>query len=146
MWNRYKSLRLNNFVAKYKYKEKHTRRYLNHDLQDTLAWDSFYWFLHRSKIYIPNIKAFQYTYLTVFLNLPTSSICYHSVVTQLTWSLILRQLSQCWVRLYIDWVNVNAEWDSTSTVSMQNDKIFVNLVAFSVKSVNVDSHSASSEI
>jgi hypothetical protein len=60
-------------------------------------------------------------------------------VTQLTWSLIPRQLSQCQVRLHVNWVN--AEWDSTSTESTRNDKIFVNVGVFCVDSVDMKSHS-----
>jgi hypothetical protein len=69
-------------------------------------------------------------------------IFWHSAVTQLTPSLIPRQLSQ--TRLHVDWVN--AEWVSTSTESMGNDEIFVNVGAFCVNSVDVESHSALTQL
>ncbi len=59
-------------------------------------------------------------------------------------SLIPCQLSQRQVRLYVNWVN--AEWDSTSTESMRNDKIFVNVGVFCVKSVDVESHSTFTQL
>ncbi len=63
-----------------------------------------------------------------------------SAVTQLRQSLIPRQLSQRQVRFHVSWVN--AEWDSPSTESTLNDKIFVNVSVFCVDSVDVESHSA----
>ncbi len=65
-------------------------------------------------------------------------------MTQLTQSLIPRQLSQRQVRFHVDWVN--AEWDSTSTESTRNDKIFVNVGVFCVDSVDVQSHSALTQL
>jgi hypothetical protein len=59
-------------------------------------------------------------------------------------SLIPRQLSQCQVRLYINWVNT--EWDSTSTESTQNDEIFINIDAFCTDLVNVESQSALTQL
>ncbi len=61
-------------------------------------------------------------------------------MTQLTRSLIPRQLSQRQVRFHVNWDK--AEWDSTSTESTRNDKIFVNVGVFCVDSVDVESHSA----
>jgi hypothetical protein len=65
-------------------------------------------------------------------------------VTQLTQSLIPRQLSQRQMRFQVNWVN--AEWDSTSTESMQNDKIFVIVGVFCVDSVVVESHSVLTQL
>ncbi len=65
-------------------------------------------------------------------------------MTQLTQSLIPRQLSQCQVRLHIN--GVNTEWDSTSTESTWNDKIFVNVGVFCVDSVDLESHSALTQL
>ncbi len=68
----------------------------------------------------------------------------HSAVAKLTQSLIPHQLSQRQVRLYVNWVN--AEWDSTSTESTRNDKIFVNVGVFCVDSVDVESNSALTQL
>jgi hypothetical protein len=65
-------------------------------------------------------------------------------VTQLTRSLIPRQLSQRQVRLYVNWVNT--EWDSMSTESTRNDKIFVNVGVFCVDSVDMESHSTLTQL
>jgi hypothetical protein len=62
-------------------------------------------------------------------------------MTQLTLSLIPRQLSQRRVRLYVDCVN--AELDSMSTESKRNDGIFVKTGTFLADSVERESHSAS---
>jgi hypothetical protein len=59
-------------------------------------------------------------------------------------SLIPRQLSQCQVRLHVNWVI--AEWDSTSTESMRNDNIFVIVSVFCVDSVDVESHTALTQL
>ncbi len=68
----------------------------------------------------------------------------HLKVTQLTPSLIPCQLSQHQVRPNVNWVN--AECDSTSTESTRNDEIFVNVGAFCVDSVDVESHSALTQL
>ncbi len=52
---------------------------------------------------------------------------------------IRRWLSWRGVSFPVIWVN--AEWDSTSTDSTQNDEIFVNVGAFCTDSVHVESHS-----
>jgi hypothetical protein len=65
-------------------------------------------------------------------------------VTQLTQSLMPRQLIQCQVRLYINWVN--AEWDYTSTESTRNDEIFVNVGAFCIDSVDVEFYSVLTQL
>ncbi len=65
-------------------------------------------------------------------------------MTQLTRCLIPRQLSQCQVRFHVNWVN--AEGDSTSLKSTRNDKIFVNIGVFCVDSVDVESHSALTQL
>ncbi len=65
-------------------------------------------------------------------------------MTQLTQSLIPRQLSQRQVRFHVNWVN--AERDSTSTESTRNDKIFVNVGIFCVVSVAVESHSVLTQL
>jgi hypothetical protein len=59
-------------------------------------------------------------------------------------SLIPRQLSKRQVRFHVNWVN--AEWDSMSTESTRNDKIFVNVGVFCVDSVDVESHSALTQL
>ncbi len=48
------------------------------------------------------------------------------------------------VRLHVDWVN--AEWDSTSTESTRNGEIFENVGAFCINSVDVESHSALTQL
>jgi hypothetical protein len=50
------------------------------------------------------------------------------------------QLSQCRVRLHVNWVN--PEWDSTSTESTQKAPTFTKISSFRVDSVDVESHSA----
>ncbi len=65
-------------------------------------------------------------------------------MTKLTRSLIPRQLSQRQLRLHFNWVK--AEWDSTSTESTRNDKIFVNVGVFRVDSVDMKSHSALTQL
>ncbi len=62
----------------------------------------------------------------------------------LTRSLIPCQLSQCWVRLHVDWVIV--ERDHTSTEFSQKDKIFINVGAFHIDSGNIESHSALTQL
>ncbi len=46
--------------------------------------------------------------------------------------------------LHVNWVNV--EWDSTSTESTRNDKIFINVGVFCVDSVDMESHSALTQL
>ncbi len=100
-------------------------------------------YLHLSNTYRPNNKAFEFFRFC-------SRICrliqifLHSVVTQLTRSLIPRKLSQHQVRLHVNWVN--AERDSTSTESTRNDKIFVIVGVFCVDSVDVESHSTLTQL
>ncbi len=92
-----------------------------------------------------NIFALARDFLSSFFALiKLIRIFLHSAVTQLTRSLVPRQLSQRQVRLHVN--RVNAEWDSTSTESTRNDKIFVNVGVFCVDSVNVDSHSALTQL
>ncbi len=50
------------------------------------------------------------------------------------------QLSQCLVRLYVDWVN--AEWDSTPTESMRNAQLFTRISLLRDDPVDVEYHSA----
>ncbi len=69
---------------------------------------------------------------------------FHSAVTQLMRNLIPRQLSQRQVRLHVNWVN--AEWDSPSTESTWNDKIFINVSVFCADSVDAESHSAMTQL
>jgi hypothetical protein len=64
----------------------------------------------------------------------------HLVHTKSTQSQTLRQLSQCGMRLHVNWVNV--EWDSTSTESTQNTPTFTKILTFRVDSVDVESHLA----
>ncbi len=56
-----------------------------------------------------------------------------------TQSLIPHQLSQPQVRLRV-------AWDSTSTESTRNDEIFLNVGAFCIGSVDVESHSALTQL
>jgi hypothetical protein len=95
-------------------------------------------FLHLSNTYRPNNKAFEFFRFCSRIR-RLIRIFLHSAVTQLTRSLIPLKLCQRQVRLHINWVN--AERDSTSTESMRNDKIFVNVGVFYVDSVDVESHS-----
>ncbi len=73
----------------------------------------------------------------------------HLPHTELTWSETSPQLSQCRMRLHVNWVN--AEWDSTSTESVQKAPTFTKLiicwlswrgVSLHVDSVDVESHLA----
>jgi hypothetical protein len=52
----------------------------------------------------------------------------------------LNKRSQYWVRLHIDWVNV--EWDSTSTESMCRELLYAQISSLHIDSVDVNSHSA----
>ncbi len=65
-------------------------------------------------------------------------------MTQLTWILISRQLSQHQTRLHVDLGN--AEWDSSLTESLRNDKFLVNTGTFHVDSVDMESHSALNQL
>jgi hypothetical protein len=112
-------------------------------LKGTLAWDFFSRFLHLSDTYRPNNKAFEFFWFCSWIR-RLIQIFLHSAVTQLTRSLIPRQLSQSQVRLHVNWVN--AEWDSTSFESTQNDKIFVKVGIFCVDSVDVESNSALTQL
>jgi hypothetical protein len=113
--------------------------YLNVHLHEIFLFS----FLHLSNTYRPNNKAFERfqfcSWICGFIR-----IFLHSAVTQLMQSLIPCQLSQRQVRLYVNWVN--AEWDSTSTESTRNDKIFVNVGVFCVNSVDVESHSTLTQL
>ncbi len=92
-----------------------------------------------NKHIMPNNKALDCSWIRWLI-----TIFKHSVVIQLTQSLISCQLSQHQVRLHIDWVNV--EWDSTSTKSTRNDEIFVNVGAFCINLVDMESHSALTQL
>jgi hypothetical protein len=59
--------------------------------------------------------------------------------TELMWSETPRQLSQCRVRIHVNWVN--AEWDSTSTESTQKAPTFMKISSFHVDSVDMEFHS-----
>ncbi len=96
-------------------------------------------FLHLSNTYRSNNKASEFFRFCSLIR-RLIQIFLHSALTQLTRSLIPCQLSQRQVRPHINWVN--AEWDSTSTESTQNDKIFINIGVFCVDSVDVEFHSA----
>ncbi len=100
-------------------------------------------FLHLSNTYRPNNKAFEFLQFCSRIR-RLIRIFLHSAVTQLTRSLIPRKLSQRQVRLHINWVN--AEWDSTSTESTRNDKIFVNVCVLCVDSVDMEAHSALTQL
>ncbi len=100
-------------------------------------------FLHLSNTYRPNNKDFEFFRFCSWIR-RLIRFFQHSAVTQLTRMLIPRQLSQSQVRLHINWVNV--EWDSTSTESTRNDKIFVNVGVFCVDSLDVESHSALTQL
>jgi hypothetical protein len=105
----------------------------------------YFWsgFLHWSNIHRPNNKTFEcFRFCTWIRQLIL--IFWHSAVTHLTLSLIPCQLSQHQVRFHVDWVN--AELDSTSTEPTRNDEIFVNVGAFCVNSVDVESHSALTQL
>ncbi len=100
-------------------------------------------FLHLSNTYRPNNKALEFFRFCSWIR-RLIQIFKDSAVTQLTQSLIPRQLSQRQVRFHVNWVN--AEWDSTSTESTRNDKIFVNVGVLCVDSVDVESHSALTQL
>jgi hypothetical protein len=68
----------------------------------------------------------------------------HLAVTQLTQNLIPHQLNQHQVRHHVD--RVNGEWDSMSTESTRNGEVFVNVGAFCVDSVDVESHSTLTQL
>ncbi len=68
----------------------------------------------------------------------------HLVHTESTQSQTLRQLSQRRMRLHVNWVN--AEWDSTSTESTQNTLTFTKILSFRVDSVDMESHSALTQL
>ncbi len=98
--------------------------------------------LHWSNIYRQILRlssvfdfVFEFTNLFKFFR--------HLAVTQLRGSLIPCQLSQLQVRLHINWIN--AEWDFTSTEST-NDEIFVNVGAFCIDSVDIESHSTLTQL
>ncbi len=95
-------------------------------------------FLHLSNTYRLNNKDSEFVRFCSWIR-QLILIFWHSAVTQLTRSLIPCQLSQGQVRLHINWVN--AEWDSTSTESTRNDKIFINVGVFCIDSVDVKGHS-----
>ncbi len=57
---------------------------------------------------------------------------------------IWRWLSCCGFSFPVNWIN--AKWDSTSTESTRNDEIFVNVCAFCVDSVDVESLSALTQL
>jgi hypothetical protein len=57
---------------------------------------------------------------------------------------IRRWLSWRRVSFLVNWVN--AKWDSTSTESTRNDKIFINVGVFCVDSVDMESHSALTQL
>ncbi len=59
----------------------------------------------------------------------------HLPHTELMQSQTLRQMSQRWVRFYVNWVN--AEWDYTSTESTQKTPTFPKILSFHVDSVDV---------
>ncbi len=103
-------------------------RYPRGEVKADLTWDSLFWSHKAGKV--------PWTLSIGKLILPA--------VTQLTQSLIPRQLSQRQVRFHVNWVN--AEWDSTSTESTRNDKIFVNVGVFCVDSADVESHSALTQL
>jgi hypothetical protein len=104
-------------------------------------------FLHLSNTYRPNNTASEFfrfcswirRHIQIFLTFGGDLVDAesHSSSTESTPSETPRQLSQRRVRLHINWVN--AEWDSTSTESTRNDKIFVNVGVFCFDSVDVDS-------
>ncbi len=96
-------------------------------------------FLHLLNTYRPNNKASEF-FSIFFMNLPTYSNFLTFGGDSVGAESHPRQLSQRQVRLHVNWVN--AEWDSMSTESTQNDKIFVNVGVFCVDSVDVESHSA----
>jgi hypothetical protein len=96
-------------------------------------------FLHWSNIYRPNKKVFQFFRFGSWI-LQLFWIFNLLRETQLRRSLIPRQLSQHQVRRQLEWINT--EWDSRSTESTRNDEIFVNVGAFCVDSVDVESPSA----
>ncbi len=100
-------------------------------------------FLHWSNMYRSNNKAFEYFRFCSWIR-RLIRIFLHSAVTQLTMSLIPRQISQCLVRLLVSWVI--EEWDYTSTESTRNDEIFINVGAFCVDSVDMESHSALTQL
>jgi hypothetical protein len=95
-------------------------------------------FLCWSNIYKPNNKGFVcFLFCSCIRRLIL--IFKYLTVAQLTLSLIPHQVSQRQVRLHVNLFN--AEGDSTSTESTQNNEIFVNVGAFCIDSVNVESHS-----
>ncbi len=100
-------------------------------------------FLHLSNTYRPNNKALEFFRFSSWIR-RLIQIFSDSAFTQLTQSLIPRQLSQPQVRFHVIWVN--AEWDSTPTESTRNDKIFVNVGVFCVDSVDVESHPALTQL
>ncbi len=100
-------------------------------------------FLHWSNIYRPNNKAFECLWFCTWIH-QLIRILKDLSITQLTSNLIPCQLSKRQVRLNVDCVN--AEWDSTSNESMQNNEIFVNVGAFCVVSVDVESHSVLTQL
>ncbi len=100
-------------------------------------------FWQLSNTYRPNNEASEFFGFCSWIR-PLIQIFWHSAVTQLTQSLIPRQLSPRQVRLHINWVN--AEWDSTSTESTRKDTIFVNVGFFCLDSVYVESHSTLTQL
>ncbi len=91
-----------------------------------LAEIFFFCFLHRSNYLI-------YSWIRQLIRI-------FSKLIKLMWSLIHHQLKICWVSLQVN--SVNIEWDSKSTESTQNDKVFMNTVAICVAPVDVEYHSA----
>jgi hypothetical protein len=122
----------------------HNSNFPSMRLKGTLAWDFFVFTFCTYRTHIgQTIRLLNFfDFVLEFTDL--FKFFLHSVVTQLTRSLIPHQLSQCGVRLHVNWVN--AEWDSMSTESMWNDKIFVNVCVFCVDSVGVESHSALTQL
>ncbi len=115
----------------------------NYILKGTLAWDLFVLVICTYQTHIGQIIIFLNFFDFVLEFADLFKFFKHSAVT-LTRSLIPRQLSQHQVRLHVNWIN--AEWDSTSTESMWNDEIFVNVGVFCVDSVDAESHSALTQL
>jgi hypothetical protein len=114
-------------------------------VKGTLAWDFcvLVFCTYRTHTYRPNKKAFEFFRFCSWIR-RLIRIFQHSAVTQLTRSLIPRQLSLCGMRLHVNLVNV--EWDSTSTEPTRSEKIFVNVGVFCVDSVDMESHSALTQL
>ncbi len=113
-------------------------------LKGTLAWDFFVPVFCTDQTYIGQIIRLLsvFDFVLEFADL----FKFFNIWQWLCWRRVSfpRQLSQRQVRLHVDWVN--AEWDSTSTESTRNDEIFVNVGAFWVDSVDVESHSGLTQL